>query len=216
MSVVYVKAPSTPRNDLSAVGLGLLSVVSIFAVLPLLMNIPAPWDKPPIEPAKPISEPLPDAIPHEEIPPEPPKPDLKKPDLETPPPLLTVGMLTSLLNPGANGTTISVDMGTSFMPDTGDIEIFLTGELDKQPRVLAAVKPLYPYDLQRTKTAGHAVVQFVIAPDGKVSRIRVTESTHRSFEQPAIEAVMKSKWQAGRKDGEDVHSLVKLEVKFNP
>lgn len=216
MSNIYLRAPSTPRSDLSALGIGGTLAIATFALLPLLINIPKLWDPPTVEPPKSISEPTPDSIPIEEIPPEAPQPEIDKPIIEPPPVLMTIGMLESLLDPGNNGSGIRVDMGNSFVPTTEDIKIFLTEDLDKQPRVLVAVKPLYPYSLQKSKTSGYARVQFVIAPNGKVSRTRVTESSHRAFEQPAIDAVTKSKWQPGQKDGKAVHSLVSLEVNFRP
>lgn len=216
MSEVYIKAPNSPRNDLAAIGLGLLLVASTFALLPLLMTLPNPWDGTKMEPVKPVTEPTPDSIPIEEPKPEIPKQEIEKPKIEPPPHQMSLQLMEALLNPRANGTGISVDFGETFMPKAEDIRIFLTGELDKKPRVLIAVKPLYPYDLQRAKTAGYAIVQFVIGPDGKVSRPRVVKSTHRSFEQAAIDAVLKSKWQPGRKDGKAVYSQVKLPVNFQP
>ena len=216
MSEVYTTTPDSSRNILSAAVLGLLCVSSIFAVLPMLMTLPSPWDKEKIDTVKPISDQKPDDIPIEKVEPELPKPDLEKPEIEKPPHRMTLTMMESLINLKGTGNGIRVDTGFAFGKEAEDFEVFLTEQLDKKPRVLVAVKPLYPYHLQKSKTAGHATVQFVIGPDGGVSSPRVSKSTHRAFEQPAIDAIMKSKWQPGQKDGKNVYSQVSLEVKFTP
>ncbi|MBK1876613.1 energy transducer TonB [Pelagicoccus mobilis] len=217
MNEVY--APASPRaeNHLKALALGTACVVAVFSILPILSTLPGLLTpEPPPTPITTHDNP-PQTIEFEKTPPPPPEPEIEKPVIEEPPPPMTIDQLALIINATDGGVKVAVDAGKSFL-DKGATAIthFLPSELDKQPRVLVAVKPLYPYSLQQSKTSGHAVVQFVIGPDGRVSRARVTGSSHREFEQPAIDAVTRSKWQAGQKNGKNVPTLVSLEVNFRP
>ncbi len=217
MSHIYTQERISSGSNLSALGIGALGVVSIFALLPILMEIPNPFDKPQIKPAEDVTVQLPDMVIEE--PPaviEDPK-EIDKPELEETPPLVNLKQMESLLNPSDNGTGVTVDDGTTFL-NGDDIAIgtFVMSQLDQKPRVLVATTPLYPYSMQNSKTKGEVTVEFIIDENGRVSRPRVIKSSHREFEQAAIDAVMKSKWQPGRKDGRDVRTIVHLPVNFRP
>ncbi len=217
MSQIYTQERTTPGTNLSAFGLGVLGAAAIFALLPVLMKLPNPFQPPAVTTPEPTSIEIPNFDIDE--PPEVPIEDktIEKPIIEETPPLVTLDQMAMLLNPSDNGTGVAVDTGTSFLDDGAtNIREFLTGELDQQPRAIVATKPIYPYSMQQSKTKGEVLVEFVIDETGRVIRPRVLKSTHREFEQAALEAVIKSKWQPGRKDGEDVRTLVHLPVQFKP
>ncbi|MDQ8179010.1 TonB family protein [Pelagicoccus sp. SDUM812005] len=217
MSHIYTQVRIPLASNLKALALGALGVTAIFALLPILMEIPNPFKKVELVPAPDVPIDLPDPLIVE--PPEPivEKPPLKVEELEVPPPPITLDQMALLLDPSDNGVGVAVDSGRTFLDDraTGIVN-FLPSELDQQPRALVATKPLYPYSMQHSKTAGQVTVEFVIDENGRVLRPRIVKSSHREFEQAALEAVLKSKWQPGRKGGKDVRTLVRLPVNFKP
>ncbi len=214
---MYTPAPLPLSVRLKAFGIGLTGVVATFALLPILMEIPNPFIGPPVVPVKPVAEQLPEFIKHEEPIPIVEPDEIDKPVFEDKLPDVTIGMMESLLNPRDNGVKIAVDAGNSFVKaDEEAFGVFLTSQLDKQPRVIVATKPLYPYSMQQSKTVGLVTVEFIIDETGRVIRPRIVKSSHREFEQAALEAVTKSKWQPGQKNGANVRTLVHQPIHFNP
>ncbi len=217
MSHIYTQERTPAGANLSAITMGTLGVAAIFALLPILMNIPNPFTKVPIAPPEdttiqtppaPIVEPV--------IEPDTPI-EIEKPVIDETPPEITIDMMAMLLNPRDNGAGVSVDIGKTFLKedDTG-FETFLMEDLDQKPSVLVATQPIYPYSMQRSKTKGEVLIEFIIDQNGRVIRPRILSSSHREFEAPAIEAVLRSKWQPGRKNGKDVRTIVHLPINFKP
>lgn len=217
MSVIYTQKASHLNSDIKALVLGTAGICGVFAILPLLATFPNLFDAVPIETPPTTAEVPPSYIDIEKPPPSPLEDTLELPEIEKVIPPMSLTFMEQLLNPSDNGTGVYVDMGGSFLgEDATNFGVFLTSELDKQPRVLVATQPLYPYSMQQSKTEGRVVVEFIIDQTGQVRQPRVVKSSHREFEQAAIEAVLKSKWEAGRKDGRDVMTRVQLPVNFKP
>lgn len=95
-------------------------------------------------------------------------------------------------------------------PATGNVarnmaDVFNVKDLDQQLQLKpGAAKPVYPYDLKRSGITGSATVEFIVDAQGNVIDAFVVKSTHREFEQPALQAVMKWKFRPGKKGGKAV------------
>ncbi|MEM9158954.1 MAG: energy transducer TonB, partial [Verrucomicrobiota bacterium] len=138
-----------------------------------------------------------------------------KPEMEEPPPPMTLMQLEMALNPGS-GDAVG-DFGFSDFQGVdvmSDMQIFDIGDLDKNPRALFQVEPNYPYSLQQAQIEGWCTVEFVITDKGSVIRARAVRSSHREFENPAVESIMRSKWQPGKKDGKNVNVRVRQKILF--
>lgn len=215
MSAIYTQEKASPSTNLSALAIGILSATAIFAILPMLMKIPNPFDATEFTRPEPAAEKPPIAFKFDETPFEPESLEIEKPEIEVIPPPMTLTMLESLINLNGKGIGVAIDAGRSFLkPEDTTSDLFELTDLDKHPRVIVAAKPVYPYQMKVTKMQGSVMVEFVIERDGNVSRPRVFESSHRDFEQAAISAILKSKWQPGQKNGEAVRSRVRLPVNF--
>jgi protein TonB len=94
--------------------------------------------------------------------------------------------------------------------------IFSMAELDQKPRVIFQSAPVYPYALRQKKMAGNVVVCFVVGKDGKVSNIRVENSSDPAFEKPALDAVKQWKFEPGVRGGQKVHFKMRIPIKFSP
>lgn len=216
MSHVYTQERTPLSLNISALAIGALSIAALFALLPILMKIPNPFTPIQLAPAEPVTNVLPEIL--VELPEAPQEiKELEKPTLDAPLPKVTIDQFLDMLTPGYHGKGYTVDMAQTFTEDVGRaMETFLIGQLDQKPRVLVAATPLYPYSMQNSKTSGEVMVEFVIKQDGRVERPRVVRASHREFEQAAIDAVLKSKWQPGQINGKDVRTLVRLPVRFQP
>lgn len=102
--------------------------------------------------------------------------------------------------------------GTNF--GKGMKDLFDIRDLDQSivPRV--RVPANYPFELKRNGIEGWARVRFIVTTTGDVIDAYATGSSHREFEQPAIEAVMRWKFRPGKKGGRNVNVRAEQEITF--
>jgi protein TonB len=86
------------------------------------------------------------------------------------------------------------------------IEIFDIRNLDQRPMPKFRVQPQYPFEMRRAGVEGEVLVEFIVDSNGDVRNPFVVRSSHRDFEQSAIQAVSKWKFKPGRKGGRDVNT----------
>jgi len=196
--------------------LGLLAIVCIFGILPLMSIVSAiSQEKRMVQIADNVE--LPPPPPPEELPPPPEEEEeQEKPEMEEPPPPMTLAQLELALNPGAGDASGDFGFGDF---NTGinaleDMKIFDPQDLDQNAKALFRVKPVYPYSMKQAQVKGWVMVEWIIDANGRVLRARPVKSSHREFEQPAVECVMRSKWQAGKKNGRNVASRVRMRIDF--
>lgn len=217
MSKNYI--PSN-QNGASLVNgtLGTLITVVIFAFLPIINMLDSfEFGGPKLMTDDSALQPPPP--PPEDTPPPPDdQDDIEEPEIEEPPPPMTLAQLEMALNPGS-GNAMG-DFGfNDFNADINaadDMMIFDLKDLDEQPRALWQATPVYPYALQKARVKGWVDLEWVITPENRVIRTRIIKSSHREFEQPAIDAIVKSKWKTGKKGGKYVATRVKQRISFNP
>lgn len=94
--------------------------------------------------------------------------------------------------------------GTNFAKGMKDL--FDIANLDQIPVVRLSVKPNYPFEMSRNSIEGYATVQFIVTSVGDVLDAHAIDSSHREFEQPAIDAVTKWKFRPGKKGGRSVNT----------
>lgn len=94
-------------------------------------------------------------------------------------------------------------------------DLFDINNLDQKPVGRVQNPPQYPYEMSRAGISGEVVVEFIINANGDVVDTRVIRSSHREFEVPAMQAVQKWKFKAGRKGGKNVATRVSQLIEFN-
>ena len=94
-------------------------------------------------------------------------------------------------------------------------DLFDINNLDQRPVARVQPGPLYPYEMSRAGISGEVVVEFIINANGDVIDTRVVRSSHREFEIPALQAVTKWKFKAGRKGGRPVNVRASQLLEFN-
>lgn len=212
MSSVYLP-DRVGFRPLSAGLLGLTIAIAAFGLLPL-MHILGPKDDPTrLAPQTSVTAPIPDFL-IEEPPPAEEAKELEKPVMEPPLPIPSMTVLELFFEPGDGGATVAVGGGFGDVSSDSGLKAFLVSELDQRPRALVAVSPLYPYNLRGI--SGRVVVEFIIDEEGRPRQPRIHSATERGFEQAALDAVLRSKWSPGKKDGKAVSTIVRLPVIFTP
>jgi TonB family C-terminal domain len=95
-------------------------------------------------------------------------------------------------------------------------DAFNLAEVDQPPRTIGIpAPPLYPATLRRDRISGHAVVRFVVTPEGRTRDIVVLKATHPEFGAAAAKAVSKWKYKPAMKDGRAVTCLLSAPFLFN-
>ena len=201
---------------LLAVGLTL----AMFLVLPFLQQMAkAPESDMELRQVNTANLPPPPPPPVEEEPePEedepPPPPDLSE---EAPP--LDLSQLEMALNPGFGGG-VGDDFEVRLLAAAGeraneDVDaVFAMDDLDQKPRVVYQPPPEYPAELRRRKLAGTVHVLFVVDERGRVKNPIVKKSTHPAFEQPALQAIRRWRFEPGRSGGKPVAFRMRVPITF--
>jgi protein TonB len=94
-------------------------------------------------------------------------------------------------------------------------DLFDINNLDQKPVGRVQNPPQYPYEMSRAGISGEVVVEFIINANGDVVDTHVIRSSHREFEVPAMQAVLKWKFKPGRKSGKNVATRVSQLIEFN-
>lgn len=106
-------------------------------------------------------------------------------------------------------TVPTIDVG-------GQLEeiIYELEDLTRAPRPVSQRAPTYPPELRRAGISGTVVLMFVVRADGTTSNITVERSDNPAFEEPAIRAVRKWRFDPGEKDGKAVNTRVRIPIPF--
>lgn len=89
--------------------------------------------------------------------------------------------------------------------------------LDRTPRARVQPAPQYPMAMRSSGVEGSVVVEFTVDVQGQVISATVLSATNREFEEAAIRAVMKWRFEPGRRSGRVVpfRMAVPLEFRLN-
>ncbi len=155
-----------------------------------------------------------------EVPPEPPPPedvedeaDIDDVEEQREPP--TLDQLELALNPDVTGLAGGDFTVPDFQIGAGlDEIIYEIGDLSHPPRPTFQPEPTYPPELRNARISGEVVLEFIVTPDGTTRDIRVRSSTNPGFDEPAIRAVRRWRFEPGEKDGQAVHTRVRIRIPF--
>ncbi len=111
------------------------------------------------------------------------------------------------------GTASSVAAGAS--DDSSIDAVFELSELDQRARVLHQIEPVYPRELRRRKVEGTVYVVFVVDSDGRVVNPKVESATNDAFQDPALEAVRRWRFEPAVARGEKVRSKLRVPIRFS-
>lgn len=113
------------------------------------------------------------------------------------------------------GVATGVVGGTGPVPTVSG-EVFLAAEVDDVPQAISVPQPRYPEVLRQAGITGQVQMQYVVDTTGHVepNSFKVMKSTHKAFEEPAREAILKGVFKPGRARGQPVRVLVQQAMSF--
>ncbi len=82
------------------------------------------------------------------------------------------------------------------------------------PRVVSQAKPIYPFAQVANGLKGEVRLEFVVDRTGKVVNPVVVQSSNPAFDQPAIDALLKWKFEPARVDGRAVNTKMAVPIIF--
>jgi TonB family protein len=88
-------------------------------------------------------------------------------------------------------------------------------EVDGPPQIITPYNPGFPKELIGVISKGTVRMEYIIGKEGRARNVKVLESTHELLEQPAINAIMKTEYQAGIKEGKPVATRLRQTIEFN-
>jgi len=101
-----------------------------------------------------------------------------------------------------------------FVPPRARADDTIYSKVDEYPVPLKTPPPRYPLSLKLQRIEGLVAVAMVIDEHGSVISGTVVKSTHKDFEEPALEAVKGWKFRPAKKDGVAVKVRVTAPLRF--
>ena len=86
--------------------------------------------------------------------------------------------------------------------------------LDRLPKVISQDEPEYPFSLRLHGNKGDVLISFYVDTDGSVFNPEVIKSSRPDFEAPAVESVLKWKFEPGIKNGQPVVTHMEVPIFF--
>jgi protein TonB len=104
-----------------------------------------------------------------------------------------------------------------FGPGSGGVgnpQIFAPADLDNIPRALSQIAPAFPRELQNAGIGGTVSVEFTVDSTGRVVSANVVTGTRREFEDAAVRAVLRWRFEPGKRHGRLVPFRMVIPISF--
>lgn len=121
------------------------------------------------------------------------------------------------MNPDRNVRIIPAVTGPGEFGVSGEIggpRIFSSADLDRVPHAKVQLPPEYPATMRQNGVNGSVLVEFEVNAQGRVGRAEAIRYTHREFADPAVRAVKKWRFEAGRRNGQAVPFRMTVPIEF--
>jgi len=201
------------------VGLGAIGLtLAVFLLLPLIQVLASETQNDVVlNPVDVAALPRPDPIVEEPEPEPEEEPEEEPPELEPEVQPLDLAQLELTLEAGFGdgwaGGDFSLKLDT-LGPGGGDADaLFSFSDLDQEPRVTYSVQPVLGAKL-RKKGGGTVYLIFVVDADGRVQNPKVESSPDPAFDNPALTAIKKWRFEPGKRSGKPVPFRMRLPMTF--
>lgn len=104
----------------------------------------------------------------------------------------------------------TVELSLLFVPSP-DVKL---QSLDQQPKVTRQRPPVYPFGMRLGGFNGEVLVEFVIGVEGRVREAYAARSSHPSFDESAVEAVLAWRFEPGKVNGVPVNTKMSVPIVF--
>ncbi len=92
--------------------------------------------------------------------------------------------------------------------------IVVSGGLDRPPRATVRPAPNYPFAMRSSATNGSVTVEFVVDTAGRVVTADAVRWTQRDFVDPAVQAVLRWRFEPGTINGRRVNFRMAIPIEF--
>lgn len=119
--------------------------------------------------------------------------------------------------PGTSIDPGKISVGPPGLPDgigPSGPTILSFKDLDGVPRTRLQSAPVYPPEARHNGLTGEVVVEFTVDESGHVSDARAVRSSDRIFEDSAVRAVARWKFEPGLRDGRTVRFRMAVPIVF--
>jgi TonB family protein len=89
-----------------------------------------------------------------------------------------------------------------------------TGPQRVPPKLVKREEPVYPEAMRRFRLEGRVQIDFDVDVAGKVLNPVISQSNNPAFDEPAIEALLESKFEPGKVDGKPAKMRLRQEIHF--
>jgi TonB family protein len=98
--------------------------------------------------------------------------------------------------------------------DEAEPEMNAIVAVEKLPNMIEAAQPEYPVEAKKNNITGKSFVKVLVDKEGNVKKAVVIKSDHELFNQPAIDAAMKSKFTPAIQGGKPIAVWIVLPYRF--
>ena len=100
---------------------------------------------------------------------------------------------------------------------TGGIDpnIYPISQLDQTPKPVAQARPQYPFEMRRNGITGNVTVRMTIDAKGNVTDAIPIQSSRVEFDDAAVQALKKWKFEPGQKNGQPVTTQTDITIVFS-
>jgi len=121
------------------------------------------------------------------------------------------------LNPGFGNGGLGGDFGLKLQAlrtsDKEEDALFSLADLDQKPRVVYQPSPPLSATLRRSG-GGTVYILFVVDRDGHVKDPRVQKSSNPVLDKPALDAIVKWRFEPGKRKGKPVEFKMRVPITF--
>lgn len=110
-----------------------------------------------------------------------------------------------------NGLAVAAELRVPFIVVSSELN--MTGEV-MLPRAISRPPPIYPMAMRKSRLRGEVLVDFVVDREGRVTHAKIVRSMNPAFDEPALEAVQRWKFEPGRKGGVPVNTHMQVPIGF--
>lgn len=112
------------------------------------------------------------------------------------------------------GKPVAAEVRMPFVVTVRDDLSFRVDGKRSQPRVIDQERPIYPFAMRANGMKGEVIVDFIVDLEGRVRNAYVVRSLNPSFDDPAIEAVRRWKFEPGRIGERPVNTHMQVPIIF--
>ena len=114
----------------------------------------------------------------------------------------------------SGGKPVAAEVRMPFVVTVRDELSFRVEGKRTQPRVTHQERPIYPFAMRANNMKGEVIVDFIVDLEGRVRNAYVVRSLNPSFDDPAIEAVRRWKFEPGRIGERPVNTHMQVPMVF--